>query len=96
MTRSRHYLPKGQTPLSRPRPGGQQPPYAADPPSSETGNRPGRNEAASSTSPVYTLGSNPTEQNRLRRQSDDLHPHALTVLAYSSRWVRLAASTSRP
>ena len=81
MTRGRRYLPTGQTPLPTPRPGGEQPLYAADPPSAETGNRPGRSEAASPTSPVYTLGSNPAEQNRLRRQSDDLHPHALTMLA---------------
>ena len=80
MTRRRRYPPTRQT-LSISRPGGEQPLCAADPPSAETGKRPGRSEAATPISPVYTLGTNPAEQNRLRRQSDDLHPHTLTMLA---------------
>jgi SAM-dependent methyltransferase len=34
------------------------------------------------SSPVYTLGTNPAERERLRRQSDDLAAHSLALLSH--------------
>ena len=40
---------------------------------------------------AYTLGSNAAERDRLRRQSDDLHDHALTLLDHAA--LRAGAAT---
>jgi SAM-dependent methyltransferase len=39
-------------------------------------------EIALASSPVYTLGSNPAERERLRRQSDDLAAHSVALLSH--------------
>ena len=41
--------------------------------------RPGA-DSDQASAPVYTLGSNPAERDRLRRQSDELRPHAVALL----------------